>query len=209
MQLQRNVLTTMSTAQLAAAFPSLESLTIEHCDFHSSPRHDSFDAVHGHTMFRVLGGLKNLNKLEFDTYGRDHFTTPTTTASGPSKLLTLSALSKVETLLLRADMLVYTSRDKKTPIQRAATILPLSLRSLTLLLDNSCGEWLAYGAGMRKSAGKCDHMVIAFLQEVAPALLTEHPHLEKVNLCYNMEDYRQHKVHLLAARYTAGGGAAS
>lgn len=202
------MLTTRKIAQVTAAFPSLESLTIESCTFQPDPRRDSFDAVHSHTVFQVLGGLKNLNNLEFDTYNRMRFTTSTTTASGPSKLFTLSALSKLETLLLPADILVYTTQDKKDPIHRAATIFPDSLHCLTLLLNKRCEVYLSIDAGMRESTGYCGRLVEAFLQEVAPGLLIEHPHLEKINLCYDMEDYRQHKVRLLAARSTAGGGTA-
>lgn len=201
----------MNISRAVSAFPSLESLTIEHCSFQTDWRYDDFDAAHSHTLFRVLGGLKNLNKLEFDTDGKYYFTTPTTTASGPSRLLTLSALSKLETLLLRADILVYTTGDKKDPIHRAATIFPDSLRCLTLLVNERCEHELFVVSGLQQGSmttRECRRLVKAFFQEAASALLIEHPHLEEVNLCYDMEDYRQHKVHLLAARSTAGGGAA-
>lgn len=194
-QLQHKMISTRDMTQLTAAFPSLESVTIENCYFHTDRR-----------IFHVFEGLENLSNLEFDAYSSSGIDI---TAPGPTEFFTMSALSKLETLLVGADLFVYYTQDEENPILRTATVLPDSLRCLTILLNNSCTNYLAYAAKMRRVASKYARLARAFLQEqVAPALLNEYPHLEKVNLCDDMEDYRQHKVQILAARSTAGGGAA-
>lgn len=190
---------------LMTAFPSLESLTINHCIISmASMKHNPMDS---HELFRVLGGLKNFHTLQLDTR-RGEFAADTEPDSGTSQIITLSAMSKLQTLLVPVDFVVgFTSDDKPSCIQRITIVLPNSLRHLILLLDRQCMDRLSWEGKMRKS--RATLVVETFLREVAAALLIELPHLEKVDLCYGMEDYRQNKVHPLIARSIADGHIAS
>ncbi|KAH8755707.1 hypothetical protein F5883DRAFT_686543 [Diaporthe sp. PMI_573] len=187
---------TEDVRSLTKACPSLESLTIgDKSSFTDSSSNQN--ALDGHRIFQFLGGLENFHTLEFD-FAPNCFRSDITTASGPAKLVRLSAMSKLHTLVVPADLFVDFTSDQTPRIQRTTTLLPDSLRCLTLLLDTSCYGRLAEEHGMRIDV---THVVGEFLrEEVAPALLVEFPRLEKVDLCYHMEHYRQGKVHTLAAR---------
>lgn len=160
-------------------------------------------------LFQLLGGLENFHTLELSC-PRKRFAEDITTESGPSTIVRMSALSRLHTLLLPVDFFVgFTSYDKKPHIHRATTLLPDSLRHLTLLLDYQCKLRLSLQGSIPIRTDRVTRMVEPFLRQVAPALLIEFPHLEQVDLCYDMQDYRQHSVHTLAARSTAIEEAAS
>lgn len=194
---------------LTTAFPSLESLSIDRCFFDRGL--SLLTSAARNSLFQLLGGLENFHTLELDA-PRELFATDITTESGPSTIVTLSALARLRTLLVPVDFFVGFEPDNEPPhIRRENTVLPESLRHLTLLLNFFCGKRLS-------DQGKFDYqgcvgsvilMVGTFLREVAPALLIEFPHLERVDLCYDMRDYRQNKVHPLVARFPADGHVAS
>ncbi|KAG6356422.1 hypothetical protein INS49_015810 [Diaporthe citri] len=207
-ELRSKCVSSMDIARVGSAFPSLESLTIDNCYFEDKPHNMS--AEHGHNLYRVLGELENFNTFVLDVNNPEVFTTANVTASGPSKLFKLSALSKLHTLLVPVDLVVCFTQDKdlKPLIQRTTTILPDSLRHLTLLLNYECKERLAWEGTGSMQMSRVTNMVGPFLREVAPLLLVDFPHLEEIDLCYDMDDYRQNKVHLLASRFTAVAEAA-
>lgn len=183
----------------------------------------------------MLGELENLNTLVLGTWlGAPDFVTAISTATGPSNLFNLSALSKLRTLVVSAnhfvcftqddeadepvfftadDAPVCFTQDDEPVIHRATTILPDSLRWLTLLLS----EWedsLSWAQRMQRRRRRqqmprltVSDVVESFLRDIAPALLVDFPHLERVDLGHNMKDYRQHNVQTLAERSTADGGA--
>lgn len=160
-------------------------------------------------LFQLLGGLESFHTLELNS-PRECFTEDITTESGPSTVVRISALSRLRTLLVPVDFFVgFTSYDEKPHIHRATTLLPDSLRHLTLLLDYRCKWRLSAHGSIRTQTDRVTRMIEPFLLEVAPALLIEFPHLEQVDLCYDMKDYRQHKIHTLAARSTDAGEAVS
>lgn len=160
-----------------------------------------------HELSQLLGRLKNFHTLELDS-PRERFAAAIETDSGTSQIIMLSAMSKLRTLLVPVDFAVgFTSDDKPPRIHRINTVLPNSLRHLILLLDHQCKERLSWEGRIRKS--RVSLVVEPFLREVAPALLMEFPHLKKVDLCYDMEDYSQNKVHPLIARSTADSHVAS
>lgn len=205
MEIRNLFMGTRHIAGLATAFPSLESLTIELCDVYN----DSSLLISGdrNRLFQLLGGLDNFHTLELDA-PRERFATDITTESGPSTIVTLFALSRLCTLLVPVDFFVGFTPDNEQPhIHRENTVLPGSLRHLTLLLDFWCSVRLSLRGGVRMDSVNLE--VEPFLGEVGPALLVEFPHLEQVDLCYSMKDYRQHKVRTLAARLTNAEGAAS
>lgn len=150
----------------------------------------------------------NLCTLELDS-SRTGFAADITTEAGPSKLITLAALSKLRTLLVPVDFFVDLTMDDKPRIRRTTILLPDSLRHLTVLLNCRCKQRLLGESSMQKSTFISVARVEPFLREVAPALLGDFPHLEKVDLCYEMDDYRHQKVHPLAARSRDDGEAAS
>lgn len=202
-ELRSKCVSSMDIARVGSAFPSLESLTMDNCHFEDKPYNMSVE--HGHNLFRVLGELENFNTLVLDMNNTQVFTTAISTASGPSKMFKLSALSKLHALLVPVDLVVCFTQDKdlKPVIQRTTTMLPDSLRHLTLLLNYQCTRRLSWEADIQMSA--VTRIVGPFLREVAPTLLVEFPHLEQVDLCYDTQDYRQHRVHPLASRFTAVG----
>lgn len=202
-ELRSKSVSSMDIARVGAAFPSLESLTIDNCYFEEKP--NNMSGVHGHNLFRVLGELENFNTLALDVNNTDIFTVATTTASGPSKLFKLPALSKLHTLLVPVDLLVYFTqgRDLVAHGHRTTTILPESLRNLTLLLNGECKDRLSWAGQYSSRWCRTPRMIEPFLREVATRLLVDFPHLEKVDLCYHMDHYRQDKVRLLASRFTA------
>lgn len=203
--LRRTFVDSKDINALVAAFPSLESLTTNGCHF--SMRSMKPSPLDNHELSQLLGGLKNFHTLELDS-PRGEFAADIETDSGTSQIITLSAMSKLRTLLVPVDFAVgFTSDDKPPCIHRINTVLPNSLRHLILLLDHQCKERLSWEGRIRKS--RVCLVVEPFLREVAPALLIEFPHLENVELCYDMEDYHQNKVHPLIARSTADGHVAS
>lgn len=179
-------------ATLTTVFPSLESLAIGGGGYWPTGPY----SLHGRRVVQMLGGLKNFHTLELGHAKRSTFAMAITTETGPSTLVTLSALSKLRTLVVQADFFVGSTLGEKPQLYRETTVLPDSLRHLTLILNPSSWESLARQAHRQ-----------AFLRKVAPALLDEFPYLERVDLCNYMDDYRQHKVQTLAERSTADGGA--
>lgn len=185
---------------LTTFFPSLESLTIDACSVTGHPTD-----VDGHRILQSLGALEKLHTLELDCQRRD-FAADITTESGPSTLVTLSMLSNVHTLLVPVDFFVGFTSDANPRVDRTATILPDSLKRLTLLLNPWHARWLARKGGIRKI--KVARVIEPTLREIASDLLIELPHLDRVDLCFHIEDYRQHKVQNLAERSATDGGAA-
>ncbi|KAK2603255.1 hypothetical protein N8I77_009726 [Diaporthe amygdali] len=181
---------------LKAAFPCLESFTIVNCVFVEERPTPS-----NHPLFRVLGEFQNLHTLELDSFA-ECFIAPITTASGPSTLLNLSDLSALHTLVVPADVFIRFVRDEKElRIEGLRVVLPGSLRCLTLVLT----KW--FQLKLRRSGhGMMRHEIIrvfrVFLQEFGPTLLEDFPHLEKIGLCYQLMDYRQHDVYCLVPRAT-------
>ncbi|KAJ0115082.1 hypothetical protein J7T55_001491 [Diaporthe amygdali] len=181
---------------LKAAFPCLESFTIVNCVFVEERPTPS-----NHPLFRVLGEFQNLHTLELDSFA-ECFIAPITTASGPSTLFNLSDLSALHTLVVPADVFIRFVRDEKElRIEGLRVVLPGSLRCLTLVLTKR------FQLKLRRSGhGMMRHEIIrvfrVFLQEFGPTLLEDFPHLEKIGLCYQLMDYRQHDVYCLVPRPT-------
>lgn len=207
MELRNLFITAEHIVTFTTVFPSLESLGMDDCLVYGYA--NSLTAADRQRLFQLLGGLENFHTLELDS-PREPFAEDIITESGPSTVVTMSALSRLRTLLVPVDFLVgFTSYDKKPHIHRATTLLPDSLRHLTLLLDYQCKLRLSSQGSIPIGTDRVTRMVEPFLRQVAPALLIEFPHLEQVDLCYDMQDYRQHRVHTLAARSTAIEEAAS
>lgn len=207
MELRNFFITVQDIVTFTTVFPSLESLAMDACLLYSYC--DPLTGPDRRRLFQLLGGLENFHTLELDS-PRARFAEDITTESGPSKIVTMSALSRLRTLLVPVDFFVgFKTYDMKPHIHRATTLLPESLRHLTLLLDYRCKWRLSCQGSMGIRTDRVTRMVEAFLRQVAPALLIEFPHLEQVDLCYDMQNYRQHRVHTLAARTTAVEEAAS
>lgn len=204
MELQRLFVSRRGVIALTTVFPSLESLKFDDCCIFGYAREITMD---DHPLFGLLGSLKNLHTLELDC-SRWDFAADISTESGPSKLVTLAALSRLRTLLVPVDFFVcFTPDDKKPRMQRTTILLPDSLRHLTLLLNDRCKSSLSREGSIPKTT--LTRMVEPFMREFAPVLLIDFPRLEKVDLCYDMDDYPQQNVHPLAARFTDGRVAAS
>lgn len=178
---------------ITKGFPSLESLTVE--DKHERVSGFNLD---GSRIFQFLGNLDNLRTLELD-FLHYHLSVRITTESGRFKLVDLSAMSKLRTLVVPLTYFDCSgSNDEELEgVQRITTLLPGSLRCLTLLL-NEVGEIDMLNQIRLKRNAKC--WVEEYLQRVVPALLTEYPHLEKIDYCYNMDHYRQNKIQTAALR---------
>lgn len=197
MEIRNLVVYGQQIVDLTTAFPSLESLSIDHCHvYHGS---SLLTLADNYPLFQSLGGLENFHTLELDA-PRKRFATDITTESGPSTIVTLSALSSLRILLVPVDFFIGFTDNEQPHFHRENVVLPGSLRHLTLLLNfYSRGRLLPWNS---KQTDSFELMVEPFLGEVGPALLIEFSHLEQVDLCYNMEDYRQHKLRTLAARLT-------
>lgn len=180
---------------LTKAFPCLESLTVkDDCKKPADHKWCKWKGS-GSLGFQYFGLLDNFHTLELDV-PREGLAEDCSTESGPSKLVRLSAMSKLHTLMVPVDLFV--GFDESARIQRITTLLPDSLRCLTLLLNDQC-DWALMKE--RRTCASVKRVVGEFLRdEVAPALLIEFPHLEKIDLCYHWEHYHRNKVHTLAAR---------
>lgn len=180
---------------LTKAFPCLESLTVK--DECKESAYHLWCRRNASLIFQHLGMLDNFHTLELDL-PREAVAEDITTESGPSKLVSLSALSKLRDLVVPADFFVGFMTEEPACIQRITTLLPDSLCCLTLLLNDQCDWALMEECRTRSSVRR---VVGEFLRdEVAPALLIEFPHLGKIDLCYHMGHYHRNKVHTLAAR---------
>lgn len=98
---------------LTKAFPSLESLTIDHkCKFSNEP--SDRNAVDGHRVFQWLGRLENFHTLEFDC-APYCFKEHVTTALEPAKLVRLTALSKLH---MTFSSTFHQMRSRASSVQR-------------------------------------------------------------------------------------------
>lgn len=198
MKLQAVHITPDDIAAITKAFPCLESLAVK-------DEYKKYAADHmwcgrvGSRIFQYLGMLDNFHTFQVEPdVPCEGFAVDYTTESGPSKLVMLSAMSKVHALMVPVDFFVCFTTDEPARIQRITTLLPDSLRCLTLLLNNQC-DWELIEE--RRTSSSVKRVVGEFLRdEVAPALLTEFPHLGKIDLCYRMGHYHRNEVHTLAPR---------
>lgn len=191
----RNVMIpTRSLRGLTVAFPSIESLTIEdRCSFVDAKSQRS---PVPQLVFGPLGQLANLHTLVFDN-DPEGFGTFATTDTGICKTVNLSAMSKVETLLVSLDLLAYFTLGENALIQPATTILPGSVRRLTLLHNTACKDRLSRQLTQKVGV---DRVFRDFMQDLATTLIVLFPNLDTVDVCYHMESYRRGNVFTLADR---------
>lgn len=174
---------------LTAAFPSLESLTMEDCEFDlpSGPPQE------GHPLFRELGG--SLHTLVLDMYQYE-FTTQIRTTSEPYRLFNLAALTGLRNLVVPVDFFIsLTDIYGKVCIccTGITVILPASLRCLTLIFNDDGCELMTDGE-------TSEEQIREFLRKNAPAILNSFPQLEKIDLGDDLDSYRQHDVETVASR---------
>ncbi|KAG8160897.1 hypothetical protein KVR01_009161 [Diaporthe batatas] len=184
---------------LTRAFPSMEALTIEDDCYISSDIIFRMWVIRlPKEAFNPLMRSDNLHTFVFDNYpfrlGSGRFSAATT---GWHKTVDLSALPKLQTLVVPLDFFAYFTEGENRLIQQATAILPGSLRRVILLLHSACKERLAKQF-TRKSG--VEGTTREFMQELAATLLVEFPHIDKVDVCYHIEHYRQNKVFTLADR---------
>lgn len=178
---------------LAKAFPSVNTITVEDSYF---PEIRYRVPEVPHELFDALGQFDNLHTLVLDNDPRG-FAKSLETETGVGKLVDLSALATLQALVVPLDIFAYFTLGENRLIQLATTILPDSLRRLTLLLNKECKKRLA-DLFTRKVG--VDGVTREFMEDLAASFLDQFPNLDKVEVCYHIDRYRLKDVFIVADR---------